>query len=215
MRLKRSQSSKTSAQWYPNLHGRLRSPFNLTEVIIYVAISDREKERLNLTSPAANDVGLGDIIKELQTAGGGGPTSVTWADVTGKPATFAPSAHTHTAAQISDSSTVGKAVMTAADAAAARTAIGAGTSSLTIGTAASNAAAGNHTHDAAAIASGTLDVARIPTLTQAKVTNLTTDLAAKIAKSAVSGVTAIADPATATAEDVATKINALIAALKA
>lgn len=35
--------------------------------------------------------------------------------------------HTHTASQISDSTTVGRAVLTAADAAAARTAIGAGT----------------------------------------------------------------------------------------
>lgn len=51
-----------------------------------------------------------------------------------------------TAANISDASTVGRNVLTAADAAAARTAIGAGTSSLTLGTGASNAAAGNHTH---------------------------------------------------------------------
>lgn len=54
--------------------------------------------------------------------------------------------HTHTAAQISNASAVGRAVLTAADAAAARTAIGAGTSSLAIGTTASTAAAGNHTH---------------------------------------------------------------------
>lgn len=42
----------------------------------------------------------------------------------------APTAHTHTAAQISDSTATGRAVMTAADGAAARLAIGAGTSSF-------------------------------------------------------------------------------------
>lgn len=41
-----------------------------------------------------------------------------------------PTTHTHPSTQISDATTVGKAVMTAADAAAARSAIGAGTSSF-------------------------------------------------------------------------------------
>ena len=31
-----------------------------------MAISKRDAERINLTSPAANDIKLGDIIKELQ-----------------------------------------------------------------------------------------------------------------------------------------------------
>lgn len=72
-----------------------------------------------------------------------------------------------------------------------------------------------HTHAAADITSGTLDQARIPTLAQSKVTNLTTDLGAKIAKSSVSGIAAIGTPASATPEEIATKVNALIAALKA
>ncbi|MDD7812635.1 hypothetical protein PP713_08710 [Mycobacterium sp. CSUR Q5927] len=55
----------------------------------------------------------------------------------------APTVHTHTASQISDSTTVGRSLVTAASQAAARTAIGAGTSSLTIGTTASTACAGN------------------------------------------------------------------------
>lgn len=50
---------------------------------------------------------------------------------------------TVTSSDISDASTVGKAVLVAKDAAAARTAIGAGTSSLTIGTTATTAMAGN------------------------------------------------------------------------
>lgn len=68
----------------------------------------------------------------------------TWAQVTGKPTTFAPSSHTHTAAQISDATATGRSVLTASDAAAARTAIGAGTSNLAIGTTATTAKAGNY-----------------------------------------------------------------------
>lgn len=63
----------------------------------------------------------------------------------------AASTHTHTAAQVSDASSVGRSVLTAADAAAARTAIGAGTSSLGLGSTASTAAAGNHTHTHASL----------------------------------------------------------------
>lgn len=54
-----------------------------------MAISDRDVERLNLSSPAAYDIGLGDIIQDLQ-ASSGGTTSVAWSNVTGKPATFPP-----------------------------------------------------------------------------------------------------------------------------
>jgi hypothetical protein len=50
-----------------------------------------------------------------------------------------------TSADITDATSVGRSVLTAADAAAARTAIGAGTSNLTIGTTASTAKAGNYT----------------------------------------------------------------------
>lgn len=49
-----------------------------------------------------------------------------------------------TTAQITDATTVGKSVLTAADAAAARTAIGAGTSNLAIGTTSTTAKAGNY-----------------------------------------------------------------------
>lgn len=49
-----------------------------------------------------------------------------------------------TAANISDATTVGRSVLTAADAAAARTAIAAGTSSLTIGTTSTTAKAGDY-----------------------------------------------------------------------
>lgn len=86
--------------------------------------------------------------------GGGGGAS-TWDQISGKPETFPPSAHTHTATQISDSGTVGRAVLTAADAAAARAAIGAGTgngtSNLALGATGTTAAPGNHVHAASAV----------------------------------------------------------------
>jgi len=65
--------------------------------------------------------------------------------LTGIPTTFVPSAHTHVAADVSDSTALGRTLMKVADAAAARTAIGAGTSSLTLGTGATNAMPGNRT----------------------------------------------------------------------
>lgn len=55
------------------------------------------------------------------------------------------------AADITDSTAVGRAVLTAADAAAARAAIGAGTSNVVVGTAATNAKAGNYTPDIAGV----------------------------------------------------------------
>lgn len=55
----------------------------------------------------------------------------------------AQSAGTVTSTDITDSTAVGRSVLTAADAAAARTAIGAGTSSLTLGTTGTTALAGN------------------------------------------------------------------------
>ena len=56
-----------------------------------------------------------------------------------------PTAHTHPASEVSDSTTTGRSLLTAADAAAARSAIGAGTSSLTIGTTSTTAKAGDWT----------------------------------------------------------------------
>ncbi|HWT63346.1 MAG TPA: hypothetical protein VN150_12280 [Ochrobactrum sp.] len=72
-----------------------------------------------------------EIAKQI-TEADGGPTSVT-------------------TAQISDATTLGRSVMTAADQAAARTAIGAGTSNLALGTTASTAKAGNYTPTSAEV----------------------------------------------------------------
>lgn len=82
----------------------------------------------------ADGTGSGDMLKATYDTTNNGKVdmaevaeAVAWTGVTGKPSTFPPSAHTHAAVDISDSTAVGQAVMTAADAAAARTAIGAGT----------------------------------------------------------------------------------------
>ena len=108
---------------------------------------------------AARDaIGAGTSSLQLGT----GPTTAkagnwvpAWTEVTGKPTTFAPSAHTHPAADVSDSTLTGRALLTAADAAAARTAIGAGTSSLQLGTTSSTAKAGDYQPTAANISDAT------------------------------------------------------------
>lgn len=70
-----------------------------------------------------------------------------WSGITDKPTAFTPAAHTHVATDVSDSSVVGRAVLTADDAAAVRTIIGAGTgsSNLTLGTTSTTAKAGDYT----------------------------------------------------------------------
>lgn len=78
-----------------------------------------------------------------------------WSTISNKPELFPAASHTHQASQVSDSTTVGRALLTASDAAAARAAIGAGTgsgtSNLTLGTTGSTAAPGNHSHGAGAV----------------------------------------------------------------
>ena len=88
------------------------------------------------------------------TGGTGGAAD--WNQLVNRPATFPPSPHTHPATEVSDATTVGRSVMTAATAQAARQAIGAGTgngsSDLQLGSTGTTAAAGNHTHAASGIA---------------------------------------------------------------
>jgi hypothetical protein len=71
--------------------------------------------------------------------------------------------HSHVVADLSDSTTVGRSLVTAADAAAARTAIGAGTSNLAIGTTSTTAKAGNWFPSFAEV-TGTLSSAQLPPL---------------------------------------------------
>lgn len=96
-----------------------------------------------------------------------------------------------TSDSITDATAVGKSVLTATTADAARTAIGAGTSDLVVGTTASTAKAGDYT----------------PTTSE-----VSNSLKVKVE---IAALTPIADPATATAAAVATLLNEVIAALKA
>ncbi len=71
------------------------------------------------------------------------------------PSAFPPIQHTHGAGDITDATALGRAVLSAATAQAARQAIGAGTgngtSNLTLGATSSTAAPGDHSHQASAI----------------------------------------------------------------
>lgn len=84
-------------------------------------------------------------IDPPEGGGGGGFTAYSQVQaLTGYPSSFPPAAHSHPSTGIADSTSVGRALVTAADAAAARSAIGAGTSSLALGTTGTTAKAGNY-----------------------------------------------------------------------
>lgn len=147
----------------------------------------------------------------VEVEGGGGPATVSWGAVTDKPSTFPPTIGTTAAtakagnwtpaaADISNATAVGRSVLTATDAAAARTAIGAGTSNQNLSALpAAEATAGTSTTlraITAAVLAGAIDE-------RTK------------SKSQIAALTPIADPATADIKDVATLLNSVIAALKA
>lgn len=136
-----------------------------------------------------------DSTGAIKMSGGGGSGTVSSDDIT-------------------DATTVGKNLIKAADAAAARTAIGAGTSSLAIGTTASTAAAGNHTHGAATTSAAGFMSAADKTKLDSSV-DATGAVAALKAKTQIAALTPIADTAGADAAAVAVLLNQVIAALKA
>jgi hypothetical protein len=111
---------------------------------------------------------------------GGGGGSTAWADITGKPTTFPPSAHNQASTTISDSTTVGRAVLTAADAAAGRTAIGAEASGAASTAVAAHVAAGDPHTQYLTTAEGNAAYAALGhTHAQSDITNLSTALSAK------------------------------------
>lgn len=70
-----------------------------------------------------------------------------WANIAGKPSSFTPSSHTHASADLSDSTTPGRALLTAATEEAQRTALGLGNAATKdTGTGEGQVAAGNHGH---------------------------------------------------------------------
>lgn len=121
-----------------------------------------------------------------------------------------------TADNITDASSVGKQVLTAADQAAARTAIGAGTgsSNLAIGATATTAAAGNHTHGAATTAAAGFmsgaDKAKLDGI--AANANAYSLPPAGVAIGGVKQGVAVADPTSET--DVVAQVKALMASLR-
>lgn len=104
------------------------------------AIADAAAAAIVNGSPAALDT-----LQELAAALGNDPNFAT--TITTLIGTKAPAVHTHAATDISDATTVGRNVIKAADAAAARTAIGAGTgngtSNLALGTTSTTALRGD------------------------------------------------------------------------
>lgn len=89
------------------------------------------------------------------TGGGGVGGTVDWdTGITNKPASFPPDPHRHPSTDITDATAVGRAVLSATDAQAARTAIGAGapvTGFPGFGTTSTTAARGDHIHSASSI----------------------------------------------------------------
>lgn len=79
-------------------------------------LTDQDAQRLNMSSPVANDIKLGDIVQDLQSASGA-PTEVDWADVENKPSTFPPSAHTHPISDVTNLQTTLNGKLTASKAA--------------------------------------------------------------------------------------------------
>lgn len=138
---------------------------------------------LDRTKQVVNNVQKIDYLEVIGSGSGGGST-VAWADITGKPATFAPIIGTTATTAKAGNYTPTYAEVTGKPA----------TFAPTIGTTATTAAAGNHTH--------------------AAVTGSAAGFMTAAQKTALNALTALADPSTATSEEIATKVNEIITALK-
>lgn len=102
--------------------------------------------------------GVGDMLADTYDTDGDGVVdvaeAVSWLAVTGKPATFPPSSHTHSSTEISDGTATGRALLTAPSTGSARVVLELGDSATrNVGTAAGTVAAGN---DARFLTSGQL-----------------------------------------------------------
>jgi len=121
-------------------------------------VADRVGESGSLTQQAvdARVAAAGGSVSDATTSGKGVvQLAGDLAGTAAAPTVTGGSHHGHTASQISDATTVGRSVLTAADAATARTAIGAGTSSLALGTTSTTAKAGNYQPAASNISDST------------------------------------------------------------
>ena len=109
---------------YSAVHAR--NPKDLSDLVV-AAINDGWQP-LGVPTTAADGSFVQALIKGTPPSNGGGSGGVSSADIT-------------------DATAVGRSVLTAVDAAAARAAIGAGTSNLELGSSGTTAAAGDHNHD--------------------------------------------------------------------
>ena len=120
-------------------------------------------------------------------------------DLAGK----APTVHTHTASQISDATTLGRSLMMAADAVAAKTTLGLTKSDVGLGSV-DNTSDATKNAAAATLANKTIsgDVNTLSNIPQSAVTNLTADLADKVDSSRTINGYALTTDVTITASDV-------------
>lgn len=136
---------KNSVDWYAHyqsLDAAARELANSTSVgRALLSAVDAAAARAAIGAVATTDTRLSDSRTPLPHTHS---TSEQWLSDALATASGPTGPTTVTAASISDSTTTGRAVLTAASAAAARTALGAGTSSLALGTTASTAKAGDY-----------------------------------------------------------------------
>lgn len=139
---------------------------------------------LELKSAALKDEGAGNGLDADKLDGQHGAYYLSWANLTGKPATFPPSAHTHVWANITDPPSTATRWPDWTEVTAKPATFPPST----------------HTHAAADITSGTLAVARIPALPISQTTNLQTTLDAKapLASPALTGTPTAPTAAAAT-----------------
>lgn len=110
----------------------------------------------------------GNVVGNVTGSAG----SVSWGNVSGKPATYPPSSHTHTKSQITDfpSSLKNPNSLTISLNRTSQVVYdGSAGKSINVTPASIGAAASSHNHDASNITSGTLSADRIPTITDGKI----------------------------------------------
>ena len=139
------------------------APSGFVKGLLALATAAAIRTAIGLGSAALRDEGHGKGLDADKLDGQEGSYYLAWANLTGKPATFAPSAHTHPWGEL-----------TGVPATATRW-----PSWLEVTGKPASMPPDPHTHAAADITSGTLDLARLPSLPISQITNLQVLLDAK------------------------------------
>jgi hypothetical protein len=168
------------------------APSAFVKGLLTLATAALMRTALGLKSAALKDEGAGNLLDADKLDGQEGSYYLAWANFSGKPATFPPSAHMHTWANLTDPPATATRWPSYAE--------------VTDKPASFPPSA--HTHAAADISSGTLAVARIPALPTSQITGLDTALAGKV--DAV-GVNAAADSTLTTFQNGAVTTGSLTA----